>query len=569
MSMTTLLGFAALSVDLGYLYMVRAELQVSADAAALAAAGQLASVDGDPLANAQAMAAEYAAKNKVTNESPYLEFGTDVVFGQAVLNSETGRYTFTEGLTPTDAVRVRVRRTADSVNGPVPLFFANIFGKSEKDMHAEATAILVPRDIAIVADLSGSHNDDSELRHINKTTVNMWEVWAALPGGMDEADPNYSPQRAGPVWGTWMETAGFGETQLDSDYSIWGDSGLINLPYYQNWYNADLKAMLAAQNYNKDEVSAIMSKAYDYQDIKAWRARVCVALGLAVWRSGKGLDSLGQPGKWEVEGLSPGNGNSWVGWDSELTWSEAYPYPAGSWRGYCDYMKNNSYMRSQGDNGFRYKFGVKTFLNYQLESNCRYYQNPDLRLVPCQPMQAVKESVDHMMGVIDDLDTDDQVSLEIYAETARHEIDLTHDYWTISDRLEDMQAGYYDVWTNMGGGIQRGIDELTSDRARHSAVKVMVLLTDGKANVTGDGSVGDYTNGPIYAIEKAEEAAAMGIRIYAVSVGSDADTDTMAQIAEIGNGTHFHAAGSIENYTAQLTAIFETLGGKRPVMLID
>jgi len=232
-------------------------------------------------------------------------------------------------------------------------------------------------------------------------------------------------------------------------------------------------------------------------------------------------------------------------------------------------MKNSSYMRSEGNNGFRYKFGVKTFLNYQLESNRCFYQNPDLRLVPCQPMQAVKESVTHMMGVIDNLDTDDQVSLEIYAETARHEIDLTQDYWTISDRLTDMQAGYYDTWTNMGGGIQRGIDELMSDRARFSAVKVMVLLTDGKANVTADGGTGDYTNGPIYAIEKAQEAAAMGIRIYAVSVGSDADTDTMEYIAEIGNGTHFHAAGSIENYTEQLTAIFETLGGKRPVMLID
>ncbi len=567
--MTTLLGFAALSIDLGYLYKVKCEMQVAADAAALAAAGQLATLDGDPIEAARYMAFDYAYRNKISNEGALIDPQTDVIFGQATIDPETGNYAFETGTGVIDAVRVRVRRTSDSPAGPINLFFANIFGKSEKDMWAQATAILVPRDIAIVADLSASHNDDSEFYHMNITEINMYDVWAALPGGLDESDPNYTPQKAGPTWGDYMEQAGFGTETIDSSYDPTSDSGLVYLPRYYSWNNTTIENLLAAQNYNADEIDAIMSSGYD-SDSSAWKARVCVALGLAVWRSGKGPDDYGQPAKWQVEGLYPGNGNDWVGWSSELTWAESYPYSGGSWSAYCDYVKSTgTKMVRNGDSRLRYCFGVKTFVNYMLEYEPSYYDCPDLRFAPAQPMQAVKEAVDEMMNIITDLETDDQVSLESYCTVARHEVDLTQEYSAISGRLNDMQAGHYESWTNMGGGIERAIEELTSDRARQAAVKVMVLLTDGKANVNEWGQAGDYYNGPIYAKDMAQEAADLGIRIYAVSVGADSDTDTMEEIAEIGSGTHFHAEGSIEDYSAQLAAIFQTLGGKRPVMLID
>ncbi len=572
MTLTVLLGFAALTIDLGYLYLVRTELQVSADAAALAAAGELATLDGDRLALARARAQEYAAKNKISNEAPMLDMETDVVFGEVDLDAESGQYAFTPMSNPNpalvDAVRVRVRRTEDSPNGAVALFFANIWGKSQKDIYAEATAILVPRDIAIVADLSASHNDDSELRHINRTEVNLWSVWAGLPGGMDESEPNYSPQRAGPVWGTLMEQIGFGETTLDSSYNPTSDSGLVYLPRYYNWNNTTIENLLRAQNYNEDEIDAIMGAGYD-NDSSAWKARAAVALGLAVWRSGKGVDDDGQPAKWQVEGLYPGNGNDWVGWSSELTWVEPSPYAGVSWSGYLDYIKGTSQMTSEGNSAFRYRLGIKTFVNYILESRPSYQQCPEMRFTPAQPMQAVKDAVGKMVDIIEDLETDDQLSLESYCTIARHEVDLTQEYSQITACLNDRQAGHYESWTNMGGGIERAVEELTGDRARHAATKVMILLTDGKANVDQWGNTGDYYEGPIYAKAKAQEAANLGIRIYAVSVGSDSDTATMDYIAQIGNGTHFHAEGSIDDYTEQLQAIFVTLGGKRPVMLID
>lgn len=575
--MVTLLGFAALSVDLGYLYMVRAELQVAADAAALAAAGQLANGGGDAQAAARQMANQYAAINPVLNQTPVLDPATDVVFGQAILNPATGKYDFVPNAAVTDAVRVRVRRTADSPNGSVPLLFANIFGKSQKDMFAESTAILVPRDIAIVADLSASHNDDSELRHINEPniSINLWNVWAAMPGGMSPSDPNYSPQKAGPTWGAFMQQAGFGEMTLNSGYNPVSDTGLAYLPKGSSWTsNTVIANLLRAQNYNEREVSAILSASYD-SDETVWKARVCTALGLSVWRSGLGADPDGKLPKWQIEGLTPGNGDTKVVWSSELTWVRSYPYPSGSWSDWLTYVKStSSRMYSEGNTAFRYRFGVKTFMNYLLENKPSHSACPDLALTPAQPMQAVKEAVERMMQIIDELDTDDQVSLEVYDTWGRHEVDLTKDYAQISHRLNQMQAGYYQSTTNMADGENKAIAELSSGRARLAAVKVMILLTDGNANTDLSGYTGydEYepdTLPKIQAREKAQEAAAMGIRIYTVGVGARVDTVGLEEIAAIGHGTYFQASGSIDDYTAQLRAIFETLGGKRPVMLIN
>ena len=42
----------------------------------------------------------------------------------------------------------------------------------------------------------------------------------------------------------------------------------------------------------------------------------------------------------------------------------------------------------------------------------------------------------------------------------------------------------------------------------------------------------------------------------------------MSQIADIGQGEHFHAEGSIVEYSAALEQIFRRLGVTRPVELI-
>ena len=133
----------------------------------------------------------------------------------------------------------------------------------------------------------------------------------------------------------------------------------------------------------------------------------------------------------------------------------------------------------------------------------------------------------------------------------------------VADRLTEMQAGHYDSWTNMGGGIERVIEELTSTRARGTSKKMIILLTDGIANVDEYGGVGSSWGGEQYARAQAEIATGLGLRIFAVSVGSGTNLAFMDELAEMSNGEHFHAEGSIEEYSEQLSDILQQLGGGR------
>lgn len=187
--LVVLLGFAALTVDVGVMYNTRADLQRAADAAALAAASRLTEFGGeDPAEKARQTALEYVNSNPVFGKTLTLDLESDVTLGRAVYDEETGEYDFTPTDVLPEAVRVRVRHTGSSPNGSVPLFFARIFGKEDTNMWASALAIVIPRDIAVVADLSGSHTDDSEMSNKDNIEVNMWEVWQSFPGGVANVD---------------------------------------------------------------------------------------------------------------------------------------------------------------------------------------------------------------------------------------------------------------------------------------------------------------------------------------------------------------------------------------------
>jgi len=601
--MTVLVGFAALTIDVGAMYTAKAELQSAADAAALAAAGMLGEyAHGDPVTLATTQAVKVAAANRVFGQPLRLDPATDIQFGRANYNAETNSYTFTPTLTLPDAVRVVARRTSKSLNGPLPLFFAGIFGQHHSDIEAEAIAVMVPRDIAIVADLSGSMNDDSELQHVHDTQINLFDVWAGLPidsgragvrNGRDPAAPARTPGKHdnqpatgpgvpghaggnpnsggralsskdpyGPRWG-WM--TGWGTELIPKKYDPRRDDGLYYIPRYKTTTDPDVVQNLVEAGYSNKERQALLSSKYD-SSTTCYRNRVRVLLGLAGWQSnqsgGKYAPSSGKSRK-----KKKNQGDNRVD-TSELVQQVDYAFDGGSWNNYIDYVKGSSQM-TRGDRDFRYRYGIKTYVNYLLEKQCGHRKTRELAGTPAQPVQAVKDAVHHMAGVIQALETDDRMSLEIYGQTVHHEKNLTDEYFRVTDRLDDMQASHYDGWTNMGGGMDRAIEELTeSGNQRSASRKIMILLTDGMANVSEYGRCGDYNGGRRFALAQAERAARLGIRIFAVSHGFGADKKLMQQIAEIGNGEHFHAEGSIDDYSEELDDIFRTLGGKRPVELI-
>lgn len=226
-SLTTLVGFTALAVDMGYTYAVRGELQRTADAAAMAAASGLGSDTEDMHQAAYDLANEYAGKNSAAGTHIQLS-SRDVELGRAVPN-DGGMYDFEADDESVNAVRVTVRMTAGSPNGTVPLFFGRVFGLSQVEMSASAVAMLVPRDIAVVIDLSNSMSYDSQLKHESETEINIRQVWEDLGsptfGKMttfhDSADqmPKYSTYSEKKI----KEKLGLDKTAYPYPTGSWGD----------------------------------------------------------------------------------------------------------------------------------------------------------------------------------------------------------------------------------------------------------------------------------------------------------------------------------------------------------
>ncbi|MCD6351381.1 MAG: hypothetical protein J7M26_04585 [Armatimonadetes bacterium] len=170
MALPALVAAAAMTVDVGVMAMAKGQLQTAADAAALAGVAML-QTNLDPDSAAQA-ALEAASANKVLGEPVTLDPDVDIVMG--AYPAETGE------IVPFDdsggvlavpdgpvAVQVTVRRTQDSPDGPITLFFARALGLQQVNMRAVATAGLTvshkqrpPVDAVIVQDQSGSFADE-------------------------------------------------------------------------------------------------------------------------------------------------------------------------------------------------------------------------------------------------------------------------------------------------------------------------------------------------------------------------------------------------------------------------
>lgn len=146
-----LIGFAALAIDLGYLFATRNELQNTADASALAATRKLGeiyqtmssieqanySLTEDDRTAIETVAINVGKENKAAGESMTIE-EDDIQIGQ--WDSKDRQFSETEE--QPDAVRVTARREEESAMGPITTFFAKIFGRNTMGVNAVATAAL-------------------------------------------------------------------------------------------------------------------------------------------------------------------------------------------------------------------------------------------------------------------------------------------------------------------------------------------------------------------------------------------------------------------------------------------
>jgi|YNPBryunderm2012_1023409.scaffolds.fasta_scaffold07688_3 Flp pilus assembly protein TadG len=149
-----MLGMVAFAIDIGYIVLVRTQLQAAADSAAMAAAASM----GLPREQMEAVARQYAAYHSAGgSNSPVMLSSADIQYG----TWDASIRRFVPSQEPGNAIRVTAR-TDELINSRPRLFFARILGRDSFTQRASAVAMANPRDIAFVVDLSGSMNDDSE-----------------------------------------------------------------------------------------------------------------------------------------------------------------------------------------------------------------------------------------------------------------------------------------------------------------------------------------------------------------------------------------------------------------------
>lgn len=154
LSLVAFLGFASLAIDLGHLYVVRNELQNTADAAALAGVSNLIK-DQSGEAVRDAAAAQTAIMAVAQRQSellgnapvdPASRNDFTVTFGEWNVYTGNPNTAWTE-IGPTcgvysnaNAVRVTIRRASGMAFGPVTNFVSGVFGSQHQTTAVAATA---------------------------------------------------------------------------------------------------------------------------------------------------------------------------------------------------------------------------------------------------------------------------------------------------------------------------------------------------------------------------------------------------------------------------------------------
>ncbi|NMC19134.1 MAG: VWA domain-containing protein [Thermogutta sp.] len=550
--MVFLIGLLAFSVDLGYMMTVRAELKRATDAAALAGAGAL--IDGPQAAELRAF--EFLARNPVASRNILAESDWkdrlaelraensdtfEVQFGEWNADSRT----FSASALAPSAIRVVAK------HNNAPFFFGRVFGHDSFNLEAESIAKYQPRDIVLVLDYSASMNDDSELRRITEfgegtrsmVEANLLQIYQEL------GSPHYGSLQFTPEYYTQTGTAPTKACQPQIVVTFRGNDVYVTS-------TKDLSnVVLQFSDGTKQKFDGLSGQTGTFKG-SGGNANKRID---RCWVKSGCNDSGEGPGYGERFEDTPANIKAYFG----LT-NVPYPYPSGSWDAYISYVKSSSYVNRAG---YRKKYGFLTLINYWLEQKPRYQETPGLWMVSEQPVQQIKDATRMFFDYIQEVPTNDRISLVVYNspnQTALVEHHLTDNFSDVLGTVRQRQAGHYDNYTNIGAGLQNGIDELLAN-GRQGAFKMIVLMTDGVANRPGNTS-----QARTFALQQAQRAAENRLPVFTIGVGMEADADLLVQMAEMTKGKYFIVSGGeyIVNYEPELVQKFREIADHRPLMLV-
>ncbi len=549
-----MLAFVAFTVDIGYIPLTRTQLQSAADGSALAGAMELSGTD-DPATvrtNARAAIQQTAALYHNGNQtSVSIDPISDITFGRMNWNvtSRTYKISWGDAETPYNVVKVRAMRNTVSGDNRLPLFFAPVIGTRRANVGAEAIATFQPRDIMVVLDFSASMNDDSSLGAIGKLgrtyiESNLQTMWTQL------GSPTYGNLTFTPKYATLKGVAASG-----------------TIPHIDVTFKRTSVDVVSTINLTEVRLQFSNGSTQNFSSLSAKMGTFAGTGGNAnkdittVWVKSGTNSSMSSGSNGEQFDFTSSNIKTALG----LTGS--YPNPSGSWSDYITRVQSSS-----GDiknAGYRDMYGYLTWIHYLQYNYPSVAQTPNLWKTSEQPVGVMKDSVDLFIDYLTGVEAEDQVGLSIFTHTSSAGAILEHGLSSnisqIKSTTRQRQAGHYTGNTNISAGMKIARDELTA-HSRPRTFKMMVLLTDGVANLPTNESIGTAA-----VIAEANAAKAAKIKILAICLGAGADTATLQQVADITGGVFYNVppAASISTVQAQLQNVFREIASSRPLKLIS
>ena len=428
------------------------------------------------------------------------------------------------------------------------------------------------QDIVFVLDLSGSMNNYTSLCEIQSMQIMSRPIWTYLWDTSLSPQPQQDGKLLGPTFG-YMDTWG-DETSGPNGINL-NDPGLIYLPYGQNWSLTKewVSRNLSAHGYGTYtdlEMQCINSKTRDSSVTGQYERRVMVALGLVRWRSGF------------VGGQLGGNKNTTI--DSSEVTEVFVPYPSaasnpetnckqvgGSWFDYVDYVKST--VMYGGDSNCRYRFGLKTWVDYLLKDQMGDALSPGLNGSPEEPIRTMVDEAKACISILEDMQGDDAIGLASFGSVGYGPQDkpanmswLTTDHDSITGKLGMLQAGMWSGTTNIAQAIDKGVNVLLGTGARVSASRVLILMTDGMPNMSRAGT-DNAAQAETDALQAARDAAALGVHLYVLNVNTlagDTIQPWLDELAAAGRGSSVQMSSDPVTYRAQLQTLLQEMSASPP-----
>lgn len=140
----------------------------------------------------------------------------------------------------------------------------------------------------------------------------------------------------------------------------------------------------------------------------------------------------------------------------------------------------------------------------------------------------------------------DRIGLTVFAGEAFTQCPLTTDHAIVKEFLSQLQCGQLEDGTAIGMGLASAVNRLKDSETK---TKIIILITDGVNNA-----------GYIQPMTAAEIAKSLGIRIYAIGVGSMGEA--LTPVRRTMDGKYLFGMARVEIDEALMRQITEMTGGK-------